>query len=276
MKTLQVLNQFDYENELKSLCEYNCNNSFNEIYYIHFYNASGVVLSLQNVYRKYHKDINFINEQYETANTDIYAFYTKNMFVKRNKINFTRLENFHTTKTVTRFGIKEYVTDYYINIELENIQIERLNEINKETSKGCFDRYSNYKIDGFMYKTKDLTKTFHTEEEVNYSDFDRYNLENIIDIIEKCKNADARELYQSYINEGYKLTGYTRVNSYKNELRITNFIETYKNHARITLDNNISYLKTLIENRNVEALNYLLGSNLEKEDLQKRFLTEDK
>ena len=211
-------------------------NQYNKIY---LYNTNGVILELR-IYNKYfYKDFNIYDELITQQDNYFYSIYLNNEIKQKRKLDFYNKINF------------TFKNDLYINIELENINIEEEEETKNfiEYNKS-YDVYKNYKISGLFLGMR-TNKSEYLKEYVNCHHIE--TLEHIIERLEEVNKIKDRTKYIDYLKNKIK-EGYNFIKS--------EFPETKKELEKITIYDRKEETKDSLQyNKNYDYLNKKYNNN---------------
>ena len=211
-------------------------NQFNKIY---LYNNKGVILELRNYHKYYYQDFNIYDELITQQDNYFYSIYLNNEIKQKRKLDFNNKINF------------TFKNDLYINIEIENINIEEEEETKTfiEYNKS-YDVYKNYKINGLFLGMR-TNKSEYLKEYVNCHHIE--TLENIIKSLEEINKRKDRTKYINYLKNKIK-EGYNFIKS--------EFPETKKEINKISIFDRIEETKASLQyKKNCDYLNKNYSNN---------------
>ena len=211
-------------------------NQYNKIY---LYNNKGVILELR-IYNKYfYKDFNIYDELITQEDNYFYSIYLNNEIKQKRKLDFNNKINF------------TFKNDLYINIDIENINIEEEEETKNfiEYNKS-YDVYKNYKINGLFLGMR-TNKSEYLKEYEKCSHIE--TLENIIENLEEVNKRKDKTKYINYLKNKIK-EGYNFIKS--------EFPETKKELEKITIYDRKEETKDSLQyNKNYDYLNKKYNNN---------------
>ena len=211
-------------------------NQYNKIY---LYNTNGVILELRIYNKYYYQDFNIYDELITQQDNYYYSIYLNNEIKQKRKLDFNNKINF------------VFKNDLYINIELENINIEEEEETKNfiEYNKS-YDVYKNYKISGLFLGMR-TNKSEYLKEYVNCHHIE--TLDNIIESLEEVNKIKDRTKYINYLKNKIK-EGYNFIKS--------EFPETKKEINNISIFDRIEETKESLQyKKNCDYLNKKYNNN---------------
>lgn len=225
-------------------------NQYNKIY---LYNNKGVILELRNYHKYYYQDFNIYDELITQQANYFYSIYLNNEIKQKRKLDFTSKINF------------TFKNDLYINIELENINIEEEEETKNfiEYNKS-YDIYKNYKINGLFLGMR-TNKSEYLKEFENCYHIE--TLENIIESLEEVNKRKDRTKYINYlknkIKEGYNFIKSEFPETKKELKKITLFDRKEETKESEQYNKNYDYLNKKYNNNAYTIINFLKDLNID-------------
>ena len=219
-------------------------NQFNKIY---LYNNKGVVLELRNYHKYYYQDFNIYDELITQQDNYFYSIYLNNEIKQKRKLDFNNKINF------------TFKNDLYINIEIENINIEEEEETKNfiEYNKS-YDVYKNLKISGLFLGMR-TNKSEYLKEYVNCHHIE--TLENIIKSLEEINKRKDKTKYINYlknkIKEGYNFIKSEFPETKKEIEKITIYDRKEETNASLQYKKNCDYLNKKYNNNAYTIMKFL-------------------
>lgn len=219
-------------------------NQYNKIY---LYNNKGVILELRNYHKYYYKDFNIYDELITQQDNYFYSIYLNNEIKQKRKLNFNNKINF------------TFKNDLYINIEIENINIEEEEETKyfREDDKS-YDIYKNYKFSGLFLGMR-TNKSEYLKEFENCYHIETLN--NIIESLEEVNKIKDRTKYINYlknkIKEGYNFIKSEFPENKKAIEKITFYDRKEETKSSLQYKKNYDYLNKKYNNNAYTIINFL-------------------
>lgn len=225
-------------------------NQYNKIY---LYNAKGVILELRNYHKYYYQDFNIYDELITQQDNYFYSIYLNNEIKQKRKLNFNNKINF------------TFKNDLYINIEIENINIEEEEETKyfREDDKS-YDIYKNYKFSGLFLGMR-TNKSEYLKEFENCSHIETLN--NIIERLEEVNKIKDRTKYINYlknkIKEGYNFIKSIFPETKKEIEKITIYDRKEETKDSLQYKKNYDYLNKKYNNNAYTIMKFLKDLNID-------------
>lgn len=212
-----------------------------------------IILEVENNYYNFKvEEKNNINESYK-ADLNFNYITLKNDIINARRENLNKKENFYLN-VKKEYSFEAQQKDLYINIDEENIIIEKLANTDEEIEKGKKYIYNNYIIKNLNYNYKKYENFYIKKEE--YKDLTMYQknsfktLDENIKRLELMKNTykknnyeKFKEFYTQKLNENYYGSYFDYKTENKDVFFVKNFDRIEKSESYLLYEKNINFIQ---------------------------------